>query len=162
MSSDWQPVPLLYADAHFKGDVQHRASDLIANKAAFGSEAMCQFVNGFGAILFLVYGRLVYFFGRMPAQVRTEFAAMEQFIFLLEAVASILGLFIFLKFLRGPYFSFVDNTSAQFALTKGYSTDDAVNALSSIFWATAAETATSPWFERLSTNAKYCRCRQPW
>ena len=44
---------------------------------------------------FLVVGRPMYFFGRMPPRVLVAFAA------------------------RAPYFSFVDNTAAEFALTTG-------------------------------------------
>ena len=49
--------------------------------------------------------------------------------------------------------SFIDNTAAQFALTKAYSSDDAVNILSSIFWAATAEWGAAPWFERVSSAA---------
>ena len=55
--------------------------------------------------------------------------------------------------LSGPYFSFVDNTAAQFVLVKGFTSDPAVNVLSSIFWATAAETGAGPWFERVTSKA---------
>ena len=55
--------------------------------------------------------------------------------------------------LRSPYLSFIDNTAAQFALSKGYLLDDAVNTLSSIFLASAAEWGSAPWFERVSSQA---------
>ena len=64
-----------------------------------------------------------------------------------------LALFAFQDQLRSPYLSFINNTAAQFALSKGYSSDDAVNTLSSIFWASAAEWGSAPWFERVSSQA---------
>ena len=51
------------------------------------------------------------------------------------------------------HISFVDNTAAQFALAKSYSTDDAVNTLASIFWATAGVLGLGPWFERAPFQA---------
>ena len=55
------------------------------------------------------------------------------FIFILEAIVQILALFAFHDKLREPYLSFIDNTGAQFALTKACSFDDTVNSIPSFF-----------------------------
>ena len=57
--------------------------------------------------------------------------------FLLEALAQIFALLVSRKKSRTTDRAFVDNTSAQHALT-GYSSDDALNVLKSIYWAAAA------------------------
>ena len=75
------------------------------------------------------------------------------FIFILEAIVQILALFAFHDKLREPYLSFIDNTEAQFALTKACSFDDTVNSIPSFFLATAAEWGVAPWFERVSSAA---------
>ena len=63
------------------------------------------------------------------------------------------ALFAFASELRGPYLSFIDNTAAQFDLTKGFSSDNAINILSSIFWATAARDRCAPYSELVSSKA---------
>ena len=89
----------------------------------------------------------------MPAEFLFRFATRKQYMFLLEAVAQMLALFACGSMLSGPYYSFVDKTAAQFALVKGFTSDPAVNVLSSIFWATAAEIGAGPWFERVTSKA---------
>ena len=49
--------------------------------------------------------------------------------------------------------SFVDNTVAQFAPEKGFSSDSAVNVWSSIFLVTVAKIGAGPWFERVTSTA---------
>ena len=139
------PVPVMYADANFAlGDQKFRACDLVDNRIAFSAAAMLDLENGFSAILFPVHGKPLYFSGSLPAPFLAVFEQRAQFIFLLEALVQILALFVFHNELSGPFISFVDNTAAQFALAKAYSTDDAVNTLASIFWATAGVLGLGP------------------
>ena len=55
----------------------------------------------------------------MTAEFLSRFATRKQYIFLLEAVAQMLALFACASMLSEPYYSFVDNKAAQFALVKG-------------------------------------------
>ena len=55
--------------------------------------------------------------------------------------------------MRSPCLSIFDDKAAQFALSKGYSSNDAVNKLSSTFWDSAAECRSPPWFGRVSSKA---------
>ena len=56
-------------------------------------------------------------------------------------------------YLRGPYLSFVDNSAAQWALTKGYSSQDEANKLTSLFWPATVCKGGEPWFERVPSKA---------
>ena len=56
-------------------------------------------------------------------------------------------------YLQQVHFSFIDNTAAQFALANRFSSDDSINTIATIFWATAANWGAAPWFERVSSAA---------
>ena len=53
----------------------------------------------------------------------------------------------------GPYWSFIDNSAAQWALTKGYSRNDEANVLVTLFDAATVLKAACPWFDRVSSAA---------
>ena len=44
------------------------------------------------------------------------------------------------------------DTASQHALIKGYSSDEATNAIISLFWLSAASRCISPWIERVSSQ----------
>ena len=135
------------------GETNFRINEVVQNKVGFQSNMIPNLNNGFGVVLFTVAGKPLFFCGEVPSPVLQEFAQRGQFIFFLEAVAQMLALFAFASELRGPYLSFIHNTAAQFTLTKGFSSDDAINTSSSIFWATAARNRCAPYFERVSSKA---------
>ena len=60
---------------------------------------------------------------------------------------------VFWPCLKGPYLSFIDNSSAQWALTKGYSNNEQANRLVTLFWCAVSERQGDPWFERVPTKA---------
>ena len=93
--------------------------------------------------------------GSVPPAVLQLFATRRAFIFIfiLEALAQCLPLWALGPALAGPYWSFVDNTAAQHALTRGYSGNAAANAVVSAFWVAASVYAASPWFERVPSKA---------
>ena len=155
LSTDWRPVPLVYADAFFNlGQRSIRQTDLAQNSVNSQDwKSLANSSNGFGVLVVPLSGTSVCFQGSMPTEFLSRFATRKQYIFLLEAVAQMLALFACGSMLSGPYYSFVDNTAAQFALVKGFTSDPAVNVLSSIFWATAAEIGAGPWFERVTSKA---------
>ena len=68
-------------------------------------------------------------------------------------MAQFLGLFLFAEDLTDYYISFCDNAAATAALSKGYGSDRAVNALTATFWAMAVITKKSPHFERVPSDA---------
>ena len=82
-----------------------------------------------------------------------KYAKGAQFIFFLEAVAQCLPYWVFWPCLKGPYLSFIDNSSAQWALTKGYSNNEQANRLVTMFWCAVSERQGDPWFERVPTKA---------
>ena len=82
-----------------------------------------------------------------------KYAKGAQFIFFLEAVAQCLPYWVFWIWLKGPYLSFIDNSSAQWALTKGYSNNEQANVLVTLFWSAVTERQGDPWFERVPTKA---------
>ena len=95
----------------------------------------------------------LYASGSVPPAVLQRFATRQAFIFILEALAQCLPLWALGPALAGPYWSFVDNTAAQHALTRGYSGNAAANAVISAFWVAASVYAASPWFERVPSKA---------
>ena len=88
--------------------------------------------NGFGVVLFPVFGAPRFFHGSIPTGVLKLLATRKQFIFILGAMAQFSALMTFSEFLMGPYLSFIDNT-AKYALAKGFSSDITVNITASIF-----------------------------
>ena len=156
-----RPVPLLYADAFFRlGNDHFTPDDIRLNKVAVHWRQTGHIQNGFGAVLFPVQGPPQFFHGHVPAEALRRFASRDAFVFFLEAVVQILSLWVFHRELNQPYIAFIDNTAAQFALTKGNSSDNAVNVLTSVFWTTAAEIGAAPWFERVTSSAKHLRSCQ--
>ena len=115
--------PMVYADAFVKvGEKTWRLEEAYDEYCARnhpGSEGIEE--NGIGLVLFPGKdGRApLYFYGKAPRDLLEAFAPAGQFIFVSEALAQGLVLWIFWPFLQGPYWSFVDNAAAQWALTKG-------------------------------------------
>ena len=111
--------------------------------------------NGWGFVLFPAdrASPPMYAFGSVPPAVLERFATKRAFIFILEALAQCLPLWALGPALAGPYWSFVDNTAAQHALTRGYSGNAAANAVVSAFWVAASVYTACPWFERVPSKA---------
>ena len=91
------------------------ASKLLS--VAVGVDAVGQLEHGFGVTCSQLLGDLC-------ASLAATAGPTGQSICFLDAMARILGLFAFKRFFQGPYFSFVDNTAAQFALGNSHSTDN--------------------------------------
>lgn len=82
-----------------------------------------------------------------------KMATGGQYIFILEALAQCLPLWLFWPILVEPYWSFIDNSAAQWALTKGYSRNDEANIIVTLFDAAAVAKRAGPWFERVAPAA---------
>ena len=95
----------------------------------------------------------LYFYGKVPRGLLEALAPAGQYIFVLEALAQCLALWIFWPCLRGPYWSFVDNAAAQWALAKGYCSSMEANVLTTLFWSAAVRHNCDPWFERVPSKA---------
>ena len=76
------------------------------------------------------------------------------YIFLLEVIAQCIGLWIFWPELGPQCWAFVDNEGAKFSLRKGYTKDDDVNAILSLFAAAGAITGCTPFFDWVSSEAQ--------
>ena len=142
-------VPCVYADAYFVlGGEYFKPGHSDSIPIAWNPETAASLKNGFGAVLVLPGGgpaKGYYFDGQVPAGILHFFAHRRQFIFLLEALAQVLAFFVWMPWLSTEHFAFVDNSAAQYALTKGYSSDDHTNVLISLYWAAAASCKASPW-----------------
>ena len=71
---------------------------------------------------------------------------------MLETLAQCLALWYLGSTYRGEVLCFNDNTASQHALIKGYSSDEATNAIISLFWQSAASRCVSPWIVRVSSE----------
>ena len=151
-----RPTPILYADAFFSlGEASFRPGPANEIPLVWRPEAIHTADNGWGFVL-LPADRAcppMYAYGSVPPAVLQRFATRRAFIFILEVLAQCLPLWALGPALAGPYWSFVDNTAAQHALTRGYSGNAAVNAVVSAFWVAASVYTASPWFERVPSKA---------
>ena len=151
-------APLLYADAFFVQDGKRRRfSDLDANAhntKPFLESLTPETTNGWGVVVARVGAPTLFARGSVPSYVLARLKKKKTFIFFLEVVAQCIGLWIFAPELGRLFWVFVDNMSARFALTRGYSKDADANAVISLFWHFAASNATSPWFEHVPSAAQ--------
>ena len=92
--------------------------------------------------------------GSVPSSLLASLKKKKTYIFYLEALAQCLGAWLFEPELGSSYWAFVDNTSAEFALRKGYSRDGDANRLTAFFWASIAAAGAAPWFERVASAAQ--------
>ena len=76
------------------------------------------------------------------------------FIFLLEVIAQCIGLWFFWPELGSACWAFVDNEGAKYSLRKGYTRDDDVNTILSLFAASTALTRCAPFFDRVASSAQ--------
>ena len=85
-------------------------------------------------------------------------AQKKTYIFFLEALAQCVTLWVLGAKLGRVYWSFVDNTAAEFALKKGYSGDKLTNSCIALYWLAAMEVDALPWFERVPSAAQLADC----
>ena len=72
---------------------------------------------------------------------------------MLEILAQILALVSLGRRLPSRWLAFIDNVAGQWALTKGYGKDPAVNGVLAAFWSTAALADWLPDFRRVPSKA---------
>ena len=111
--------------------------------------------NGWGAVVYWADRALppTYFFSRVPPEVLVHLAARDAYIFALEALAQVLPCLLIHGQALGAYLSFIDNTAAQHALSRGSSSNPAVNTLVGWFWSFVAKVKAYPYFERVSSTS---------
>ena len=78
-------------------------------------------INGLGAVFAAPGRRPVIFRGEVPTFVLADLASARAYIFWLEALAQVLSLLTVSKLVRVHVVCWIDNTSAEDALNKGYS-----------------------------------------
>ena len=114
------------------------------NKNAWDIKECKFFDNGWGAVIF----------PRMRHCRRTMWNRdWRAFIYFLEAWAQIVVSLAFGPFLGTHYVSFCDSEAAKHALLKGYGKDECINNMLGMFWTTCAIEGSSPWFERVTSEA---------
>ena len=94
-----------------------------------------------------------YDYGQAPASFLVAFGSRRAFIYVLEIVAQVLALTTLARRLPERWLAFIDNVAGQWALTKGYGRDPAVNGVLAAFWSQAAETGWLPDFRRVPSKA---------
>ena len=143
----------LYADAFFvdaAGARRNLAELESIDHAALTADGVS---NGWG--IAVVLGDRVWLArGSVPISLLDSLKKKKTYIFYLEALAQCLGAWLFEPELGSSYWAFVDNTSAEFALRKGYSRDGDANRLTAFFWASVAAAGAAPWFERVASAAQ--------
>ena len=143
----------LYADAFFvdaAGARRNLAELESIDHAALTADGVS---NGWG--IAVVLGDRVWLArGSVPISLFGSLKKKKTYIFYLEALAQCLVAWLFEPELGSSYWAFVDNTSAEFALRKGYSRDGDANRLTAFFWASVAAAGAAPWFERVASAAQ--------
>ena len=111
--------------------------------------------NGFGFVVLCPGRRPLCCWGSVPPVLLVKLAVEGQYIFMLEALAQCWSLWLFCPLLRvrWPFWSFVGNSAAQWALTKGYSRNKEANVLVSLLTAAVVDKQADAWFERVSSAA---------
>ena len=153
---DIRPAPILYADAFFTiGKRELRPSQPEAIPLSWSLQDAPHLPNGWGFVLFPAdpAGVPLYAHGQIPPKFLANFSQRRAYIFVLEAIAQCLPLWALHPLIKGAFWSFVDNTAAQHALSRGYSKHDGTNTIVAAYWAAAARTTAAPWFERVTSKA---------
>ena len=122
--------------------------------AAWDIQLTTALENSWGFVLFPTgqQAKPLFATGVSPPELIGRFAHRKAFISLLEALAQCLPFWALWQLLKQPYWAYIDNTSAQHALIRGYSTNPAANFLVWAFWAAAARAGAGPWFERVASG----------
>ena len=108
--------------------------------------------NGFGA-MFAIPGRNpVAFRGEVPTFVLADLASSRAYIFWLEALAQVLSLLTVSQMVQNHVMCWIDNTSAEHALNKGYSKDLGLSAVIGSFWTWVASRSMSVSFHRVPSS----------
>ena len=141
---DGAPAAIIYADAFYQpGEVKHKAGHI---PAEVGVKPGTRGRNGWGYVVRI--GDVV-LYDAAPAAFLETFAARKAFIYVLEILAQVLALVAVNRRLPSRWLAFIDNVAGQWALTKGYGKDPAVNGVLAAFWSTAALADWLPDFRRV-------------
>ena len=90
-------------------------------------------------------GNAVYYsHGHTSKAVLDRLTSCKAFIYALEFFAKLMAVFMLASRLPTEWVAFIDNTAGEAALKKGYGKDAFVNAILSVFWATAARQSWRP------------------
>ena len=153
IAADCVQAPCLYSDAFFAlGGAELKIVDLEGLRHREISKLHLA-DNGWGICIILEEGGYAAR-GRIPYSVMSACGTRAAYIFILEAIACCIGAWFFAPELGTAYWAFVDNTAAQFSLTKGTSKEPRVRLLAGLFWLAAASQSTAPWIERIPSKAQ--------
>ena len=147
---DGEPQAIIYADAFYQpGETRYKAGHFPAEVPAKpGSKGS----NGWGFVV-RIGATVFYDCGTAPADFLDLFASRRAFIYVLEILAQVLALVTLSRHLPARWLAFIDNVAGQWALTKGYGRDEAVNGVLAALWSTAALAEWLPDFRRVPSKA---------
>ena len=147
---DGEPQAIIYADAFYQpGETRYKAGHSPAEVPVKpGSKGS----NGWGFVV-RIGATVFYDCGTAPADFLDLFASRRAFIYVLEILAQVLALVTLSRHLPARWLAFIDNVAGQWALTKGYGRDEAVNGVLAAFWSTAALAEWLPDFRRVPSKA---------
>jgi len=148
LSTAGLPTAIEYADAFFEmGDAAKRGGIRTWNQATAYSKP-----NGWGVVIIPRNAPTLFLYGTVPRSVMASFKRRKQYIFMLEAAAQCIAMWVFWPELAPRYWGFCDNTAAEGALWKGHSKDEEASMIVSLFWMVAARTGVAPWIDRVPTH----------
>ena len=149
-----RPVVHLYADAFVTlHGVRRTANKWLQDLPPL--QELSPSTNGFGALVVIPGRPPVGFRGEVPLEVLADLASSRAYIFWLEALAQVLSLATVCDLVDAHVCCWVDNTSAEHALNKGYSKDLRLSAIIGAFWVWTASRSLSVSFHRVTELGEY-------
>eukprot|EP00439_Symbiodinium_sp_Y106_P067273 s3940_g11.t1 len=146
-----RPVVHLYADAFVTlHGVRRTANKWLQDLPPL--QELSPSTNGFGALVVIPGRPPVGFRGEVPLEVLADLASSRAYIFWLEALAQVLSLATVCDLVDAHVCCWVDNTSAEHALNKGYSKDLRLSAIIGAFWVWTASRSLSVSFHRVPSS----------
>jgi hypothetical protein len=146
----------VYTDAYFKMGDRRFSPSATDIPEEWSTEHCPDYENGWGGVVFPHpnHPELGYTVrGSVPPIVLRHFCSRKAYIYFLEAWALVLVTLAFSAWLDTAPLGFVDNEAAKFALIKGYSSDEAINAVIAVYWGHLHQGHRDMWLERVTSGA---------
>eukprot|EP00435_Cladocopium_sp_Y103_P022676 s2362_g5.t1 len=129
-----QPAIVIYTDAYFVLHGRRTAISGLTGLPKQWSKSRCAgYENGWGYVIHFE-GTTYYAAGRVPKWLLKKFCTRKAFIYFLEVLAQLIAFLSCLRFPSALRISFIDNTSGNFALRKGYCKDECICNMIALTW----------------------------
>lgn len=146
------PASVVYADAFFlAGD--KRLTPANHTEADWSAEHSNLLTNGWGFVIRIPNGTVIYGHGEIPGHLLGRFANNKAFIYALEIIAQMVATVSTRRLLGNRCWCFCDNVAGQFALTKGFGRDRRVNRLLACYTKWLTNAGLHPFWRRVSSKA---------